>query len=84
MSNVRYIIVEVCFRKMLLVPLMHPHYLLSCVASESLSSLFNFYMQTKVAAIFVFVSFTALLSISGVPAVIKEVEVTLIVFFLRS
>ncbi|BBH05011.1 hypothetical protein Prudu_016284 [Prunus dulcis] len=32
-------------------------------------------MKTKVAAIFVFVSFTALLSISGVPAVIKEVEV---------
>ncbi|CAL2264552.1 unnamed protein product [Prunus armeniaca] len=39
-------------------------------SGHSLSS-----VVTKVAAIFVFVSFTALLSISGVPAVIKEVEV---------
>ncbi|KAM1495355.1 hypothetical protein ACFXTH_029725 [Malus domestica] len=39
-------------------------------SGHSLSS-----VATKVAAIFVFVSFTALLSISGVPAVIKEIKI---------
>jgi hypothetical protein len=32
-------------------------------------------LQTRVAAIFVFVSFTSLLSIAGVPALLKEIEV---------
>ncbi|CAN6557035.1 unnamed protein product [Malus baccata var. baccata] len=39
-------------------------------SGHSLSS-----VMTKVAAIFVFISFTALLSISGVPAVIKEIKI---------
>lgn len=34
-------------------------------------------LQTRVAAIFVFVSFTALLSIAGVPTLLKEIKVML-------
>lgn len=34
-------------------------------------------MQTRVAAVFVFVSFTSLLSVAGVPALMREVKVIL-------
>lgn len=34
--------------------------------------------QTRVAAVFVFISFTSLLSIAGTPALMKEIEVLLI------
>ncbi|OMO58356.1 ABC transporter-like protein [Corchorus olitorius] len=43
---------------------------LNCVTYFCLSSL-----QTRVAAIFVFVSFTSLLSIAGVPALMKEIKI---------
>lgn len=42
----------------------------------SLFLFFTFCMQTRVAAVFVFVSFTALLSVAGVPSIMKEVKVT--------
>lgn len=35
-------------------------------------------MQTRVAAVFVFVSFTSLLSVAGVPALMREVKVILL------
>jgi hypothetical protein len=39
-------------------------------------------LQTRVAAIFVFISFTSLLSIAGVPALLKEIKVILIAIYI--
>lgn len=39
-------------------------------------------LQTRVAAIFVFISFTSLLSIAGVPALLKEIKVILIAVYI--
>lgn len=46
---------------------------------DTLIMLMNYFflkLQTRVAAIFVFVSFCSLLSIARVPALIKEIKVT--------
>lgn len=44
-------------------------HLLICFASPLM-------LQTRVAAVFVFISFASLLSIAGVPALLKEIKVT--------
>lgn len=44
-------------------------------AHVSISSL-PYILQTRVAAIFVFVSFNSLLNIAGVPALMKEIKVS--------
>ena len=50
-------------------------HLLICFASPLM-------LQTRVAAVFVFISFASLLSIAGVPALLKEIKVTFLARYL--